>query len=185
MLPQRSLLARCSPPLRSPPSLAVPSLVPPPGPRDTDRLRNKGEKADKYPSQKFRNMWRSPSGRINKRMKDKLLKAYAERKTRHADHVTRTFQALRMEVNDELRHIRRVFEGGVASRCLEVGGRLVAIAFHPGEDRIVREGMEGMVSTGEFRMVTPEADGLRPTAEEVKVNGRSRSARLRAVERIR
>ena len=64
------------------------------------------------------------------------------------------------------------------------------IAFHPGEDEIIRRGMEGMVKEkgegGEhFKWVTPEVEGLRPTFEEVKMNGRSRSARLRAVERIR
>jgi 16S rRNA (cytosine1402-N4)-methyltransferase len=68
---------------------------------------------------------------------------------------------------------------------LEIGGRLVMIAFHPGEDMLVKEGMDGLVASGEFKLLTPEMDGLRPTMDEVKVNGRARTARLRAVERVR
>jgi len=148
------------------------------------------EPKEYFPPKKFYAMWRAPTKRLPKRTKDKLIKRYAERKPRHANHVMRVFQALRMEVNDELLHIRSFFEMGIAERCLEVGGRLVMIAFHPGEDEIIRRGMEGMVKEkgegGEhFKWVTPEVEGLRPTFEEVKMNGRSRSARLRAVERIR
>jgi len=148
------------------------------------------EPKEHFPPKKFYAMWRAPTKRLSKRTKEKLIKKYAERKPRHTNHVMRIFQALRMEVNDELLHIRSFFEMGIAERCLEVGGRLVMIAFHPGEDEIIRKGMEGMVKKekeeGEnFKWVTPEVEGLRPTLEEVKMNGRSRSARLRAVERIR
>eukprot|EP00956_Cyclotella_meneghiniana_P032843 scaffold91713_cov47-Cyclotella_meneghiniana.AAC.1 len=59
------------------------------------------------------------------------------------------------------------------------------IAFHPGEDERMKLGMEEMVKTGDFKLLTPEEEGLRPTEEEVKANGRARTARLRAVEKIR
>lgn len=149
------------------------------------------EPKERFPPKKFYAMWRAPTKRLPKRTKDKLIKKYAERKPRHVNHVMRVFQALRMEVNDELLHIQSFFDMGIAERCLEVGGRLVMIAFHPGEDEIIRKGMESMVKKKEeeeganFKWVTPEVEGLRPTLEEVKMNGRSRSARLRAVERIR
>ena len=97
----------------------------------------------------------------------------------------RCFQALRIEVNNELEHIQLFFERDVPTQILDViGSRLVMIAFQPGEDRIVKEGMNDLVGTGRFKWITPEEDGLRPTLEEVKMNGRSRTARLRAVERI-
>lgn len=132
-------------------------------------------------------IWRpdhnKPYQRLNYKKKEKSLKKYEETKSWHANHVMRVFQALRIEVNNELGHIRSIFEREIG-QCLEVGGRLVMIAFQPGEDGIIREGMAGMVASGEFRLVTPEEDGLRPTPEEVKANGRARTARLRAVERI-
>jgi len=96
----------------------------------------------------------------------------------------RCFQAIRIEVNNELEHIQLFFQKDVPSQCLEIGGRLVMISFQPGEDLIVKEGMNGLVATGEFKLLTPVEEGLRPTLEEVKMNGRSRTARLRAVERI-
>ena len=113
-----------------------------------------------------------------------VVKRYAEVKSRHARHVARVFRALRIEVNDELEHLRAVFERGAGARCLEAGGRLVVITYLPGEDEIVREGMAGMAATGEFRLVTPEGDGLRPAPEERMANGLAKTARLRAVERI-
>ena len=115
----------------------------------------------------------------------KLLNQYEQRRVRHTNHVMRCFQALRIEVNNELEHIQLFFERDVPTKILDViGGRLVMIAFQPGEDRIVKEGMNDLVATGRFKWITPEEDGLRPTLEEVKMNGRSRTARLRAVERI-
>jgi len=139
---------------------------------------------EKDPFKKFRAIWQY-SKRPPKKKIERLRQRYEERKSRHPNHVMRVFQALRIEVNNELQHIHSVFHFKIASQCLEIGGRLVMIAFHPGEDRLVKEGMDGMVSTGEFKLVTPEVDGLRPTLEEIKINGRSRTARVRAVERIR
>ena len=60
----------------------------------------------------------------------------------------------------------------------------MVICVQLGEDGIVKRGMEEMVKSGKFRWMTPEEEGLRPTEEEVKMNGNSRTARLRAVEKI-
>ena len=87
-------------------------------------------------------------------------------------------------MNNELEHIQSFFQLNIPRQCLNVGGRLVMIAFHPGEDRLVKDGMNSLVESGDFMWLTPEDDGLRPTFKEVKMNGRSRSARLRAVECI-
>ena len=115
------------------------------------------------------------------------------RRTRHP--ARRTFQALRIAVNDEL----TALAGGldIALRVLRPGGRIVVIAYHSLEDRIVKRrfasGSRGCVCppdlpvcgcgrTADLRLLTRKA--LRPSDEEVAANPRSRSARLRAVERI-
>ncbi|MBR0644970.1 16S rRNA (cytosine(1402)-N(4))-methyltransferase RsmH [Plastoroseomonas hellenica] len=113
------------------------------------------------------------------------------------DSATRSFQALRMAVNDELPEIERGL--AAAAALLAPGGRLVVVAFHSLEDRIVkrfmaaRTGREGLASrhdpaalmaraAPEFRLLTPRA--VRPGEAELARNPRARSAKLRAMERI-
>jgi 16S rRNA (cytosine1402-N4)-methyltransferase len=90
---------------------------------------------------------------------------------------TRTFQALRIAVNDELGALEAALPAATAA--LEPGGRLVVIAFHSLEDRIVkrffRERSDLLVLTRK-----PVTAG----AEEVAANPRSRSAKLRAAEKL-
>lgn len=108
---------------------------------------------------------------------------------------TRTFQALRIAVNDELNALTSAL--GQAIDVLGRGGRLVVIAFHSLEDRIVKQFMrresrdcicppEAPACTcghrARLRLVTKGA--ARPSQEEVAVNRRSRSARLRAAEKL-
>ena len=108
---------------------------------------------------------------------------------------TRTFQAIRIAVNDELNALTSAL--GQAVDVLGRGGRLVAIAFHSLEDRIVKQFMrresrdcicppEAPACTcghrARLRLVTKGA--ARPSQEEVSVNRRSRSARLRAAEKL-
>jgi 16S rRNA (cytosine1402-N4)-methyltransferase len=113
------------------------------------------------------------------------------------DPATRSFQALRIKVNDELRQIEQALEQAV--RLLSPGGRLVVVAFHSLEDRIVKRFMtdiagragapsrhdpRGLMSRKQpgFRLLTNRP--LRPTPQETHQNPRSRSARLRALQRI-
>ena len=116
---------------------------------------------------------------------------------RHGGHpAKRTFQALRIEVNDELAVLERAVPAALAA--LRVGGRLVALAYHSLEDRIVKRafaaGLQGCICPPDMPVCacgrTPELRvvGSRhsePTAEESAANPRAASARLRAVERIR
>ena len=135
----------------------------------------------------YRNIWNSPKWLGPKKQKQ-LLSQYQQRKVRHANHVMRCFQAIRIEVNNELEHIKsffQQFDTNASSSILQVGGRIVVIVFHPGEDLIVRQGMDKLVDSGNYKLVTPKEEGLRPIYEEVRMNGRSRTARLHAVERIR
>ncbi len=92
---------------------------------------------------------------------------------------TRTFQALRMLVNDELGHLRAGLPEVVG--CLRPGGRLAVIAFHSGEDREVKTFAREGVRSGLLHAVTRRP--LRPGGDEVRRNPRARSARLRVVER--
>jgi len=106
----------------------------------------------------------------------------------------RTFQALRIEVNDELGTLRRALPA--ALDALAVGGRVVVLAYHSLEDRIVKtelirrsrdQALPGLPVTPaqaapEFRLLTRGAE--RPDTEEVTANPRAASARLRAAERI-
>ena len=94
------------------------------------------------------------------------------------DSATRTFQALRIAVNQELEGLSQALEALAA--CLNPGGRLVVIAFHSLEDREVKVTFRGLAQRG-FRLLTRKP--VRPGPEETAGNPRSRSARLRALSR--
>ncbi len=93
---------------------------------------------------------------------------------------TKTFQALRIAVNDELRQIRAGLDS--ALRVLSPGGRLVAISYHSLEDRTVKNFMKGARAEGRLRILTKKP--LRAGREEVMKNPSARSARLRAGEAV-
>jgi len=134
----------------------------------------------------YRSIWNSPKWLGPKKQKQ-LLSQYQQRKVRHANHVMRCFQAIRIEVNNELEHIQLFFQqfDNEEESILQIGGRIVVIVFHPGEDLIVRQGMDMLVDSGNYELITPKEEGLRPKYEEVRMNGRSRTARLHAIERVR
>ncbi|WP_407699812.1 16S rRNA (cytosine(1402)-N(4))-methyltransferase RsmH [Stieleria sedimenti] len=89
---------------------------------------------------------------------------------------TRTFQALRIAVNGELEILSRTLEQ--APQWLSSGGRLAVISFHSLEDRIVKNAFR---DDDRWNVLTKKP--LRPSEEEVAVNARSRSAKLRVAER--
>jgi 16S rRNA (cytosine1402-N4)-methyltransferase len=93
---------------------------------------------------------------------------------------TLTFQALRIAVNSELVSLTRFLESAPA--CLKPGGRLVIISFHSLEDRIVKRHFQHWDHAGMMRNLT--AHVVTPGREEIGSNPRSRSARLRASERL-
>jgi 16S rRNA (cytosine1402-N4)-methyltransferase len=93
---------------------------------------------------------------------------------------TRIFQALRIEVNRELQQLQSGLEA--ASRILKKGGRLCVISYHSLEDRIVKHFLSDGVRQGLFRRLTKKP--MTPAVEEMRINPSSRSAKLRAAERI-
>jgi len=98
---------------------------------------------------------------------------YQHRKIHFA---TRTFQALRIAVNDELENLKEVLPQ--ALEILMPGGCLVIISFHSLEDRIVKN----FFANQKFKILTKKP--ITPSEEEIKINPRSRSAKLRAILKI-
>jgi 16S rRNA (cytosine1402-N4)-methyltransferase len=91
------------------------------------------------------------------------------------DPATRTFQALRITVNDELNELEKGLQAAAASAA--PGARLAVISFHSLEDRIVKRFLRSLAVGGCVEILTRRP--LRPSAEEVAANPRARSARLR------
>jgi 16S rRNA (cytosine1402-N4)-methyltransferase len=101
--------------------------------------------------------------------------AYRHKKTHFA---TKTFQALRMAVNDELGSIHDLIEA--LPVVLRKGGRAAIITFHSTEDRIVKQGLRFHADT--LSIINKKA--IVPTEEELQTNPRARSAQLRIAEKI-
>ncbi len=93
---------------------------------------------------------------------------------------TRTFQALRIFVNRELDDLKALLEA--APRVLKPGGRLVVISFHSLEDRIVKDAMREGAKQGWYRLLTKKP--VTVGDEEIESNPRSRSAKMRAAEKV-
>jgi 16S rRNA (cytosine1402-N4)-methyltransferase len=93
---------------------------------------------------------------------------------------TRTFQALRIFVNHELDDLKALLEA--APRVLKPGGRLVVISFHSLEDRIVKDALREGAKQGLYRLLTKKP--VTAGEEEIDRNPRSRSAKMRAAEKV-
>jgi 16S rRNA (cytosine1402-N4)-methyltransferase len=108
---------------------------------------------------------------------------------------TRTFQAIRIEVNREMENLARGLEGAI--EVLNAGGRLAVISYHSLEDRLVKQKLRAESSDcicppglpqcvcghkASLRLVNRRV--IRPSAGEVQANPRARSARMRVAERI-
>jgi 16S rRNA (cytosine1402-N4)-methyltransferase len=87
----------------------------------------------------------------------------------------RTFQALRIEVNDEFGVLNAFLQK--LPDALLVGGRVAILSFHSGEDRRVKKAFQAFYRQGIYSEISPEP--IRPSAEEVESNTRARSAKLR------
>ena len=126
-----------------------------------------------------------------------IIRAVMPKDKKGIDPATRSFQALRIRVNDELGQIERAL--AAASKLLAPGGRLVVVSFHSLEDRIVKQFMiEAAGRTpapsrhnpasllarepSDFRILTPRA--VVAGSDETATNPRARSAKLRAMQRL-
>lgn len=104
-------------------------------------------------------------------------RAYKKQKVHFA---TRTFQALRMAVNDELGVLERGLDGGFV--LLKKGGRMSVITFHSLEDRVVKRFFKKLEKENKAKLINKKV--IVASVEEIKNNIRSRSAKLRIIEKI-
>ncbi|MEE8125343.1 MAG: 16S rRNA (cytosine(1402)-N(4))-methyltransferase RsmH [Nitrospirales bacterium] len=95
---------------------------------------------------------------------------------------TRTFQALRIRVNQELDLLEPALRDGVS--LLKEGGRMCVVAFHSLEDRIVKHTFRSLAGGALPQISLLTKKPLRPGEEEVRQNPRARSAKLRVVQRL-
>jgi len=128
----------------------------------------------------------------------KIVRSVVRKSADGIDPATRTFQALRLHVNDELGELTRALVA--AEQLLAPGGRLVIVSFHSLEDRIVKHFLRahsahgsspsrhlpplpGAANDGRPTFTVLTRSAMPPSPEECRANPRSRSARLRAAER--
>jgi len=93
---------------------------------------------------------------------------------------TRTFQALRIVVNDELENLKKLLAS--APDLLSINGYIAVISFHSLEDRLVKSDFRQNGKSGIYRIVTKKP--IVPTREEIEENRRARSAKLRIAQKI-
>ena len=123
-----------------------------------------------------------------------IVSASVPARERHKHPATRTFQAIRIQINAELEELEVALPGAIS--ILAPGGRLVVLSFHSLEDRIVKRFIRNEARGGEIPRALPAAGRLypprlkivakaaRPRADEIELNPRARSAVLRVAERI-
>ena len=123
---------------------------------------------------------RSRPIRTTKQLVEVVSAAARSMKHERIHPATRTFQALRIFVNRELDDLKALLEA--APRVLKPGGRLVTISFHSLEDRIVKDALHDGAKQGWYRLLTKKP--VTASEEEIDRNPRSRSAKMRAAEKI-
>ena len=122
-------------------------------------------------------------GRIDTtgRLADVVRRAIPRKGYARIDPATRTFQALRIWVNHELEGLDTFLTS--SARRLRPGGRMVVIAFHSLEDRIVKHTLRALQAAGDVGLTVRTKRPVVSSEAEVKRNPRGRSAKLRAAER--
>jgi 16S rRNA (cytosine1402-N4)-methyltransferase len=103
------------------------------------------------------------------------------KKTGKIDSATKTFQALRIFVNDELGELRKVLRDSVD--LLNSNGKIAVVSFHSLEDRIVKFFFRELASKeNRFKLLTKKP--IVPSPEEIRSNPKSRSAKLRGISMV-
>ena len=123
---------------------------------------------------------RSRPIRTTKQLVEVVSAAARSMKHERIHPATKTFQALRIFVNRELDDLKALLEA--APGVLKPGGRLVVISFHSLEDRIVKDALREGAKQGQYRLLTKKP--VTATELEIDRNPRSRSAKMRAAERM-
>lgn len=108
-----------------------------------------------------------------------VCKAFGKSRRGRIHPATRTFQALRIAVNDELENLKRLLAQGPG--LLKKSGYLAVISYHSLEDRLVKNDFKQNEKDGIYRIITKKP--IVPTREEIAENRRARSAKLRIAQR--
>jgi len=108
-----------------------------------------------------------------------VVRSAIGRSNEKIDPATRTFLALRMAVNQEIQNLEALLKH--APRFLKSGGRLAVISFQSTEDRLVKQAFQQAEQTGIVNVLTKKP--ITPAEEETAANPRSRSAKMRVVEK--
>jgi 16S rRNA (cytosine1402-N4)-methyltransferase len=111
-----------------------------------------------------------------------VRRAIPSRGYQRIDPATRTFQAIRIWVNRELEGLDRFLEA--TARRLRVGARLVVVTFHSLEDRIVKHTFRALDRSRDAMLKVLTKKPVVPGDEEIRLNPRARSAKLRAAEKL-
>lgn len=112
-----------------------------------------------------------------------IVRSVVPRGKSKIDPATRTFQAIRIWVNDELKELQRGIEA--ASEILDKDGKLIVVSFHSLEDQIVKNFFKSLCELSEGKKFTLlNKKVIKASVQEVIDNPRSRSAKLRAIHRI-
>ncbi len=156
------------------------------------------EVVNKYPEKDLANIiWLYGEERFSRRIAKAIVNARSKRRIKSCRELagiiekkigrrgrihpaTRTFQALRIEVNKELEALQTVLVTG--AELLDRGGRFCVLSYHSLEDRIVKNAFRKLAKDGMFNIITKKP--LVPGRQEQKLNPSSRSAKLRVGERI-
>jgi 16S rRNA (cytosine1402-N4)-methyltransferase len=125
--------------------------------------------------------WDAGTVRTTRELADVVRRAIPRRGWARIDPATRTFQALRIWTNAELDGLDR-FLGEAAGR-LQAGGRMAVISFHSLEDRIVKHTFRSLLQSGDGAFAVLTKKPVVPGEAELARNSRSRSAKLRVIER--
>jgi 16S rRNA (cytosine1402-N4)-methyltransferase len=111
-----------------------------------------------------------------------VRRAIPSRGYQRIDPATRTFQAIRIWVNRELEGLDRFLEA--TARRLRIGARLVVVTFHSLEDRIVKHTFRALDRSRDAMLKVLTKKPVVPGDEEIRLNPRARSAKLRAAEKL-
>lgn len=107
-----------------------------------------------------------------------VASCFPQKKKKHP--ARKIFQALRIFVNQELENLSKFLETSI--KYLAPEGKIIVISYHSLEDRIVKQLFKKYSSLGNFQIITKKP--LIPTQEEIKTNHKSRSAKMRIIQRL-